>query len=60
MIVSFQTLLLIVLLPIDTSGQRAGTTTLDLSIKPVNVTECDYPDYKIVAVLKDFTSLVSV
>ena len=59
-IISFQTLLLIVLLPIDTSGRRAGTTTLDLSIKPVNVTECDYPDYIIGAVLKDFTSLVSV
>ena len=59
-IISFQTLLLIVLLPIDTSGWRAGTTTLDLSIKPVNVTECDYPDDQIDAVLKDFTSLVSV
>ena len=58
--ISFQTLLLIVLLPIDTSGQRAGVTTLDLSITPVNFTESDYPDTTIGAVLKDFTSLVSV
>ena len=61
-IISFQTLLLIVLLPIDTSGRRAGITTLDLSIKPANFTESDFPDYNttIGAVLKDFTSLVSV
>lgn len=59
-IVSFQTLLLNALLPIDTSGRRAGVTTLDLSIKPVNLTESGYSGYIINAVLKDFISLVSV
>ena len=59
---SFQVLLLNILLPIDTSGQRAGVTTLQLSIKPVNFTESDYPEYNttINAVLQDFTSLVSI
>lgn len=60
-IVSFQVLLLNILLPIDTSGQRAGVASLQLSIEPVNFTESDYPDYNttIDAVLQDFTSLVS-
>ena len=58
---SFQVLLMNILLPIDTSGQRAGVTYLQLSIEPVNFTESDYPDYNttIDAVLQDFTSLVS-
>lgn len=59
---SFQVLLLNILLPMDSSGQRAGVTYLQLSIEPVNFTESDYPDYNttIDAVLQDFTSLVSI
>ena len=59
---SFQVLLLNILLPIDTSGQRAGVTYMQLSIKPANFTESDYPDYNttIDAVLQDLTSLVSI
>ena len=61
-IASFQVLLLNILLPVDSSGQRAGVTYLQLSIELVNFTESDYPDYNttIDAVLQDFTSLVSI